>query len=48
MFQQVKNWGRWVPDDELGLGQPSLPAKHKQALSLARTEPTVSLVHNTR
>jgi kynurenine formamidase len=46
LFHQVKNWGRWGADDQLGSINLITPAKRKQALSLARTGETVSLVHN--
>ena len=46
MFQQIKNWGRWGADDELGAVNLITDAKRKQALSLARTGLTVSLAHN--
>lgn len=46
LFQQVKNWGRWGADDQLGSINLITPAKRKQALSLARSGQTVSLVHN--
>lgn len=46
MFQQIKNWGRWGAHDELGTVNLITPAKRKQALSLAKTGETVSLVHN--
>lgn len=46
LFQQVKNWGRWGADDQLGSINLITPAKRKQALSLAKTGQTVSLVHN--
>ena len=46
LFQQVKNWGRWGADDQLGSVNLITAAKRKQALSLARTGQTVSLVHN--
>ena len=46
LFQQVKNWGRWGADDQLGTVNLITAAKRKQALSLARTGQTVSLVHN--
>ena len=46
LFQQVKNWGRWGADDQLGSINLITPAKRRQALSLARTGQTVSLVHN--
>jgi len=46
LFHQVKNWGRWGADDQLGSVNLITPAKRKQALSLAKTGQTVSLVHN--
>src|SRR6186997_1842785 len=46
LFQQVKNWGRWGAEDQLGSVNLITPAKRKQALSLAKTGQTVSLVHN--
>src|SRR5688572_21974801 len=46
LFQQVKNWNRWGADDQLGSVNLITPAKRKQALSLAKTGQTVSLVHN--
>jgi kynurenine formamidase len=46
LFQQVKNWGRWGADDQLGSVNLITAAKRKQALSLAVTGQTVSLVHN--
>ena len=42
----MKNWGRWGADDQLGSVNLITPAKRKQALSLAKTGQTVSLVHN--
>ena len=46
LFQQVKNWGRWGEDDQLGSINLITAAKRKQALSFAKTGQTVSLVHN--
>jgi kynurenine formamidase len=46
LFQQVKNWGRWGAEDQLGSVNLITPAKRRQALSLAKTGQTVSLVHN--
>ena len=46
LFQRVKNWGRWGAEDQLGSVNLITPAKRKQALSLAKTGQTVSLVHN--
>ena len=45
LFQQVKNWGRWGPDDQLGSVNLVTPAKRKQAVALAKTGETVSLAH---
>lgn len=46
LFQRVKNWGRWGAEDQLGSVNLITPAKRKQALSLAKTGQTMSLVHN--
>jgi kynurenine formamidase len=46
LFQQIKNWGRWGPDDQLGSANLVTAAKRKQAVSLAKTGETVSLAHN--
>jgi Putative cyclase len=46
MFQQVKNWGRWGADDQLGSANLVTVAKRKQAVALAKTGETVSLAHN--
>src|SRR5690349_15860664 len=46
LFQQVKNWGRWGADDQLGSINLITAEKRKQALSLAKTGQTISLVHN--
>jgi kynurenine formamidase len=46
MFQQVKNWGRWGADDQLGSANLVTPAKRKQAAALVKTGETVSLAHN--
>jgi kynurenine formamidase len=46
MFQQIKNWGRWGADDQLGSVNLITPAKRKAALKLAKDGVTVSLVHN--
>ena len=42
----MKNWGRWGADDQLGSVNLITAEKRKQALSLAKTGQTVSLVHN--
>lgn len=46
MFQQIKNWGRWGADDQLGSANLLTDAKRKQAVSLARSGVTVSLSHD--
>ena len=46
LFQQVKNWGRWGPTDELGSANLVTPAKKKQAVALVKEGITVSLAHN--
>ncbi len=46
LFQQVKNWGRWGKDDQLGSANLVTAAKRKQAISLAKTGESVSLAHN--
>src|SRR5438128_5155649 len=46
MFQQIKNWGRWGADDQLGSANLVTTAKRKQAVALVKTGETVSLAHN--
>src|SRR5262245_11845187 len=46
LFQQVKNWGRWGPDDQLGSANLVTAAKRKQAAALVKSGLTVSLAHN--
>jgi len=46
LFQQVKNWGRWGPNDQLGSANLVDAAKRRQAIALAKTGQTVSLAHN--
>lgn len=46
MFQQIKNWNRWGANDQLGSVNLITEAKRKDALKLARSGLTVSLVHN--
>jgi kynurenine formamidase len=45
MFNQVKNWGRWGADDQLGAANLITDAKRKQALALAKSGLVVSLAH---
>ena len=46
LFQQVKNWGRWGADDQLGSANLVTAAKRKQAVALVKSGVTVSLAHN--
>jgi kynurenine formamidase len=46
LFQQVKNWGRWGPNDQLGSANLVDAAKRKQAIALVKAGETVSLAHN--
>ena len=46
MFNQVKNWGRWGADDQLGAANLITVDKRKQALALAKSGITISLAHN--
>ena len=45
LFQQIKNWGRWGADDQLGSVNLITPATRKRAIALAKTGETVSLAH---
>jgi kynurenine formamidase len=45
LFNQVKNWGRWGKDDQLGAANLITDAKRKQALALAKTGLVVSMAH---
>jgi kynurenine formamidase len=45
LFHQVKNWGRWGKDDQLGAANLITEAKRKQALDLPKRGITVSLAH---
>ena len=46
LFQMVKNWGRWGPNDELGSANLVTVAKRKQAVALVKDGITVSLARN--
>jgi kynurenine formamidase len=46
MFQQVKNWGRWGPNDQLGAANLITEAKRRQAADLVKNGVSVSLAHN--
>jgi len=45
MFNQVKNWGRWGENDQLGAANLITEAKRKQALALAKLGIVVGLAH---
>jgi len=45
MFNQIKNWGRWGQDDQLGAANLITEAVRRHALSLAKNGITVSLAH---
>ena len=46
MFNRIKNWGRWGPDDQRGAANLITDAKRKQAAALVRLGTSVSLSHN--
>jgi kynurenine formamidase len=46
LFQMVKNWGQWGPNDELGSANLVTVAKRKQAVALVKDGITVSLARN--
>jgi kynurenine formamidase len=46
LFQQVKNWGRWGANDQLGAANLVTAATRKRAVQLAREGLTVSLSHD--
>jgi kynurenine formamidase len=46
LFQQVKNWGRWGADDELGAVNLITADTRRRAVRLAQQGVTVSLAHN--
>jgi kynurenine formamidase len=46
MFQQVKNWGRWGTDDQLGAANLITEATRQRAAALVKIGLTVSLAHN--
>ena len=46
MFQKVKNWGRWGPDDQLGAANLITEVKRRQAAGLVKQGVSVSLAHN--
>jgi kynurenine formamidase len=46
MFNQVKNWGRWGPNDQLGAANLITDAKRKQAIGLAKQGIVIGLAHS--
>jgi kynurenine formamidase len=46
LFQQIKNWGRWGKDDQLGSANLVTAAQRKQAAALVKEGVSVSLAHN--
>jgi kynurenine formamidase len=45
MYEKIKNWERWGPDDQLGAANLISQDKRKQALALARIGRVISLAH---
>jgi kynurenine formamidase len=45
-FHDVKNWGRWGPDDQLGAANLITDQKRRQAAALVKNGVAVSLAHN--
>lgn len=45
MFEQVKNWGRWGPDDRLGAANLITQEKRKQAAALVKHGLVIGLGH---
>ena len=45
LMEELSNWGRWGPDDELGAANLITPAKRLEAISLVNEGITVSLSH---
>ena len=43
MFESVKNWGRWGPDDERGTMNYLTPDKIAAAATSRQERPTVSM-----
>ena len=46
LFEDVKNWGRWGEDDELGTANLITEQKSREAAALVRRGLSVSLSHN--
>ena len=45
LMEELSNWGRWGPDDQLGAANLITPAKRLEAASLVTEGITVSLAH---
>ena len=45
LMEELSNWGRWGPDDQLGAANTITPEKRLDALALATEGITVSLAH---
>ena len=45
LMEELSNWGRWGPDDQLGAANTITPEKRLEALALATEGITVSLAH---
>jgi kynurenine formamidase len=46
LFHQIKNWGRWGSNDQLGAANLVTEAKKRQAASLVKNGISVSLAHD--
>lgn len=46
LFHQIKNWGRWGADDQLGAANLITDAKRKEAASLVKSGIAVGLAHS--
>ncbi len=46
MFTELRNWGRWGKDDQLGTINLVTPAKTREAAALVKAGVSVSLSHN--
>jgi kynurenine formamidase len=45
-MDELSNWGRWGPDDQLGAANLMTEAKRREAAALVQTGTTVSLAHD--
>ena len=46
LFNEVKNWGRWGKDDQLGSANLITEAKRKQAIATVKEGLVLSMAHN--